>query len=52
MYKDSVLTGLLAHVCLHGFAGIRTFEDVLHSGKPIKMGATRAGSNTVDLPLT
>ena len=33
-----------------GFTGIRTFEDVLRSGKPIKMGATRAGSNTVDLP--
>lgn len=33
-----------------GFTGIRTFDDVLRSGKPIKMGATRAGSNTVDLP--
>lgn len=33
-----------------GFTGIRTFDDVLRSEKPIKMGATRAGSNTVDLP--
>lgn len=33
-----------------GFTGIRTFDDVLRSKKPIKMGATRAGSNTVDLP--
>ena len=33
-----------------GFSGIRTFEDVMRSKKPIKMGATRAGSNTVDLP--
>ncbi len=33
-----------------GFTGVRTFDDVLRSKKPIKMGATRAGSNTVDLP--
>ncbi|MCY4485731.1 MAG: hypothetical protein OXF11_01250 [Deltaproteobacteria bacterium] len=33
-----------------GFTGIRSFDDVLRSKKPIKMGATRAGSNTVDLP--
>lgn len=33
-----------------GFTGLRTFDDVLRSPKPIKMGATRAGSNTVDLP--
>ena len=33
-----------------GFSGIRAFDDVLRSKKPIKMGATRAGSNTVDLP--
>ncbi|MFQ5850090.1 MAG: Bug family tripartite tricarboxylate transporter substrate binding protein [Candidatus Binatia bacterium] len=33
-----------------GFTGLKTLNDVLKSGKPIKMGATRAGSTTDDLP--
>jgi len=33
-----------------GFTGLKTLEDVLKSGKRLKMGATRAGSTTDDLP--
>ena len=33
-----------------GFTGLKTLEDVLNSKKPIKIGATRAGSTTDDLP--
>jgi tripartite-type tricarboxylate transporter receptor subunit TctC len=39
-------------VCLlMGFAGIRTFDELLKSGKPLKMGGTAPGSHSVDLPL-
>jgi tripartite-type tricarboxylate transporter receptor subunit TctC len=33
-----------------GFTGMKTLEDVLNSGKSLKMGATRAGSTLHDLP--
>lgn len=33
-----------------GFTGLKTLDDVLNSKKPIKMGATRAGATTDDLP--
>ncbi len=33
-----------------GFTGLKTLEDVLNSDKPIKVGATRAGSTLNDLP--
>ncbi len=33
-----------------GFTGIKTFEDLVKSGKTIKIGATRAGGTTHDLP--
>ncbi|MFQ5853568.1 MAG: Bug family tripartite tricarboxylate transporter substrate binding protein [Candidatus Binatia bacterium] len=33
-----------------GFTGLRTLKDVLKSKEPIKMGSTRAGSTTNDLP--
>jgi len=32
------------------FTGLRTLDDVINSKKPLKMGATRAGSTTDDLP--
>jgi tripartite-type tricarboxylate transporter receptor subunit TctC len=39
-------------VCLiMGFTGIRTFDEMLRSGKSIKMGGTAPGSHSVDLPL-
>jgi tripartite-type tricarboxylate transporter receptor subunit TctC len=39
-------------VCLAmGFTGLKTFEDVLSEKKSIRMGATGAGSHSVDLPL-
>jgi tripartite-type tricarboxylate transporter receptor subunit TctC len=39
-------------VCLvMGFAGITTFDELLKSGKPLKMGGTAPGSHSVDLPL-
>jgi tripartite-type tricarboxylate transporter receptor subunit TctC len=39
-------------VCMiMGFTGMKTMDDVLKSAKPIKMGATRAGSAGYDLPL-
>ena len=33
-----------------GFTGLRTLDDVRHSKRALKMGATRAGSTTDDLP--
>jgi len=33
-----------------GFTGLKTLDDVIKSGKSLKMGATRAGSTTDDLP--
>ena len=33
-----------------GFTGLKTLEDVINSGKALKMGATRSGSTTNDLP--
>jgi len=33
-----------------GFTGLRSMDDVLKSGKALKMGATRAGSTYNDLP--
>lgn len=33
-----------------GFTGLKTLEDVLKHDKPIKVGATRAGSTLNDLP--
>lgn len=33
-----------------GFTGLKTLKDVLNSNKPLKMGATRAGSTTYDFP--
>jgi tripartite-type tricarboxylate transporter receptor subunit TctC len=39
-------------VCLiMGFAGPKTFDEILKSGKPIKMGGTAPGSHSIDLPL-
>jgi len=34
-----------------GFTGLKTLKDVLNSKKPVKMGGTRAGATTVDLPM-
>jgi tripartite-type tricarboxylate transporter receptor subunit TctC len=34
-----------------GFAGIRTFDELLRSGRSIKVGGTAPGSHSVDLPL-
>jgi hypothetical protein len=34
-----------------GFTGVRTWQDVVSSGKEFKIGATRVGSTTGDLPL-
>jgi tripartite-type tricarboxylate transporter receptor subunit TctC len=33
------------------FTGTKTFDEILRSGKPIKMGGTAPGSHSVDLPL-
>jgi tripartite-type tricarboxylate transporter receptor subunit TctC len=41
--KDSVACAIM------GFSGPKTFDEIIQSKKPIRMGATRAG-NTVDLP--
>jgi tripartite-type tricarboxylate transporter receptor subunit TctC len=39
-------------VCLvMGFSGLKTFEEILKSAKPIKMGGTAPGSHSIDLPL-
>jgi tripartite-type tricarboxylate transporter receptor subunit TctC len=34
-----------------GFAGVKTFDDILKSGKILKMGGTAPGSHSIDLPL-
>ncbi len=41
--KDSVVCAIM------GFAGLKTFEEILKSKKAVRMGATRAG-NTTQLP--
>jgi tripartite-type tricarboxylate transporter receptor subunit TctC len=33
------------------FAGVKTFDDILKSGKALRMGGTAPGSHSVDLPL-
>jgi tripartite-type tricarboxylate transporter receptor subunit TctC len=39
-------------VCLiMGFSGLRTFDEILKSARPIKMGGTAPGSHSIDLPL-
>jgi tripartite-type tricarboxylate transporter receptor subunit TctC len=39
-------------VCMvMGFTGLKTLNDVLNYKKPLKVGATRAGSTGYDLPL-
>ncbi|HEU4340397.1 MAG TPA: hypothetical protein VFU31_02385 [Candidatus Binatia bacterium] len=39
-------------VCMvMGFTGLKTLDDVLEYKKPLKVGATRAGSTGYDLPL-
>ena len=39
-------------VCLiMGFSGPKTFDEILKSGKSIKMGGTAPGSHSIDLPL-
>ena len=39
-------------VCMvMGFTGLKTLDDVLKTKKPLKVGATRAGSAGYDLPL-
>jgi tripartite-type tricarboxylate transporter receptor subunit TctC len=41
-----------APVCMvMGFTGLKTLDDVLKYKKPLKAGATRAGSTGYDLPL-
>jgi tripartite-type tricarboxylate transporter receptor subunit TctC len=41
-----------APVCMvMGSTGLKTLEDVLNYDKPLKVGATRAGSTGYDLPL-
>ena len=34
-----------------GFTGLKTMDDVVKSGRSLKMGSTRAGSTYSDLPL-
>jgi tripartite-type tricarboxylate transporter receptor subunit TctC len=38
------------HCSVMAFTGLNSFEDILKSGKSLKMGATRAGSTYNDLP--
>ena len=39
-------------VCLiMGFSGPKTFDEILKTGKPLKMGGTAPGSHSIDLPL-
>jgi tripartite-type tricarboxylate transporter receptor subunit TctC len=39
-------------VCLiMGFSGLKTFDEILKSARPIKMGGTAPGSHSIDLPL-
>jgi len=33
-----------------GFTGLKTWEDVLHSKRPIRMGGVRAGTSYTDVP--
>ncbi|MBI4524125.1 MAG: hypothetical protein HY695_09980 [Deltaproteobacteria bacterium] len=33
-----------------GFTGLKTLEDVINAKKPLRMGSTRAGATTDDLP--
>ena len=34
-----------------GFAGVKSFDEMLKSGKPVKVGGTAPGSHSIDLPL-
>ena len=39
------------HTCaIMGFTGLKTLKDVMKSGKVLRMGSTRPGSTTHDLP--
>ena len=39
-------------VCLiMGFTGLKTFDDVIKTDNPIKIGGTAPGSHSIDLPL-
>ena len=39
-------------VCaIMGFAGPKTFDEILKTNKPIRMGGTAPGSHSIDLPL-
>lgn len=39
-------------VCaIMGFAGLKTFDEILKANRPIKMGGTAPGSHSIDLPL-
>jgi tripartite-type tricarboxylate transporter receptor subunit TctC len=39
-------------VCLiMGFAGPRTWDEIVKSGKPLRMGGTGPGSHSIDMPL-
>jgi len=39
-------------VCLiMGFAGPKTMEEIVKSGKPLRMGGTGPGSHSIDMPL-
>ena len=39
-------------VCLiMGFTGLKTFEDIIKTDNPIKVGGTAPGSHSIDLPL-
>ena len=39
-------------VCLiMGFSGMKSFDDILKTGKQVKIGGTAPGSHSVDLPL-
>ena len=34
-----------------GFAGVKSFDEILKSGKAVKVGGTAPGSHSIDLPL-
>ncbi|MPZ76250.1 MAG: hypothetical protein GEU77_06970 [Deltaproteobacteria bacterium] len=39
-------------VCLiMGFTGMKTFDDILKTGRQVKIGGTAPGSHSIDLPL-
>ena len=39
-------------VCLvMGFAGPKTMDEIVKSGKPLRMGGTGPGSHSIDMPL-